>query len=71
MRGFTIILLGLSALLSGCGYNALQGQDEQVKAAWSEVVNQYQRRSDLIPNLVATVSPKRGRRPARSSSPPS
>jgi LemA protein len=55
MRGFTIILLGLSALLSGCGYNALQGQDEQAKAAWSEVVNQYQRRSDLIPNLVATV----------------
>src|SRR5437868_743046 len=41
--------------LSGCGYNTLQSQDEQVKAAWSEVVNQYQRRSDLIPNLVATV----------------
>jgi hypothetical protein len=55
MRGFTIVLLGLSALLSGCGYNTLQTQDEQVTASWSEVVNQYQRRSDLIPNLVATV----------------
>ncbi len=42
-------------LLSGCGYNQLQSGDEQVKAAWSEVVNQYQRRADLIPNLVATV----------------
>jgi LemA protein len=41
--------------LSGCGYNTLQSQDEQIKAAWSEVINQYQRRSDLIPNLVATV----------------
>ena len=39
----------------GCGYNTIQGQDEQVKAAWSEVVNQYQRRADLIPNLVNTV----------------
>ena len=43
------------ALLSGCGYNTLQQQDEQIKAAWSEVVNQYQRRADLIPNLVNTV----------------
>jgi LemA protein len=42
-------------LLSGCGYNSLQTQDEQIKSAWSEVINQYQRRSDLIPNLVATV----------------
>src|SRR6202034_861216 len=41
--------------LSGCGYNNLQQQDESVKAAWSEVVNQYQRRADLIPNLVNTV----------------
>lgn len=41
--------------LSGCGYNSLQQQDEGVKAAWSEVVNQYQRRADLIPNLVNTV----------------
>ncbi|HEY3074604.1 MAG TPA: LemA family protein, partial [Burkholderiales bacterium] len=42
-------------LLSGCGYNRLQSSDEQVKAAWAEVVNQYQRRADLIPNLVNTV----------------
>lgn len=42
-------------LLSGCGYNALQGGDEGVKAAWAEVLNQYQRRADLIPNLVRTV----------------
>jgi LemA protein len=41
--------------LSGCGYNTIQTQDEAVKAAWSEVVNQYQRRADLIPNLVNTV----------------
>ena len=42
-------------LLTGCGYNRLQSTDEQVKAAWAEVVNQYQRRADLIPNLVNTV----------------
>ena len=41
--------------LGGCGYNNLQGQDENVKAKWSEVVNQYQRRADLVPNLVRTV----------------
>jgi LemA protein len=41
--------------LSGCGYNRFQTLDEQVKAAWSEVLNQYQRRSDLVPNIVATV----------------
>jgi LemA protein len=41
--------------LAGCGYNTLQNEDESVKAAWSEVVNQYQRRADLIPNLVAAV----------------
>ena len=41
--------------LSGCGYNDFQTKDEQVKAAWGEVLNQYQRRADLIPNLVATV----------------
>jgi LemA protein len=40
---------------SGCGYNRVQGADEQVKAAWAEVANQYQRRADLIPNLVASV----------------
>lgn len=42
-------------LLSGCGYNALQSQDEAIKAAWAEVLNQYQRRADLVPNLVSTV----------------
>jgi LemA protein len=41
--------------LAGCGINAIPAQDEQVKAAWSEVLNQYQRRTDLVPNLVATV----------------
>jgi LemA protein len=41
--------------LAGCGYNTLQADDEQVKASWSEVVNQYQRRADLVPNLVNTV----------------
>ncbi|SNT00297.1 LemA protein [Noviherbaspirillum humi] len=45
----------LAALLSACGYNDFQAKDEQVKAAWGEVVNQYQRRADLIPNLVNTV----------------
>ena len=48
-------LLGLALLLSGCGYNTLQSQDETIKAAWAEVLNQYQRRADLVPNLVATV----------------
>ena len=42
-------------LLSGCGYNTLQSQDEQIKAAWAEVLNQFQRRADLVPNLVNTV----------------
>ncbi len=45
----------LTLLLSGCGYNDLQAKDEQVKADWAEVLNQYQRRFDLIPNLVNTV----------------
>ena len=45
----------LALLLSGCGYNSFQTQDEQVKSAWSEVLNQYQRRADLVPNLVNTV----------------
>ena len=48
-------VLGAALFLQGCGYNTLQTQDEQIKSAWSEVLNQYQRRSDLIPNLVATV----------------
>jgi LemA protein len=48
-------MLLLATLLSGCGYNSIQSKDEAVKASWSEVVNQYQRRADLVPNLVATV----------------
>ena len=51
----TSLLLAAAALLSGCGYNQIQTLDEQTKAAWSEVLNQYQRRADLIPNIVATV----------------
>jgi LemA protein len=50
-----VLLLGLALSLSGCGYNTLQSTDEQIKAAWSEVLNQYQRRADLVPNLVETV----------------
>jgi LemA protein len=50
-----LALLVLFGSLSGCGYNSLQGLDETVKAKWAEVENQYQRRSDLIPNLVETV----------------
>lgn len=49
-----VVLLS-SLLLSGCGYNTLQSNDEQIKASWSEVINQYQRRADLVPNLVNTV----------------
>jgi LemA protein len=45
----------LTVLLSGCGYNTFQSTDEQIKASWAEVLNQYQRRADLIPNLVNTV----------------
>ena len=48
-------LLALTLLLSGCGYNTLQALDESVKSAWAEVLNQYQRRADLVPNLVNTV----------------
>jgi LemA protein len=54
-RSAWALMMFAGLLLSGCGYNALQSQDEQVKSAWSEVLNQYQRRSDLIPNLVNTV----------------
>jgi LemA protein len=50
-----LILLMFSLIAGGCGYNALQATDEQIKASWAEVVNQYQRRADLIPNLVETV----------------
>jgi len=56
MTRLAAIFCALAALLlGGCGYNKLQSSDEQVKAAWAEVVNQYQRRADLIPNLVNTV----------------
>jgi LemA protein len=50
-----LILLAALLSLSGCGYNDFQRLDEQTKSAWSEVLNQYQRRADLVPNLVATV----------------
>jgi LemA protein len=52
LAGFALLAL---VALSGCGYNTLQAQDEQVKASWSEVLNQYKRRADLVPNLVNTV----------------
>jgi LemA protein len=52
---FAAASLATLLFLSGCGYNKLQGLDEEVKAAWSEVQNQYQRRADLVPNLVETV----------------
>ena len=52
---FTGLLAACVLALSGCGYNTIQTQDEAVTAAWSEVVNQYQRRADLIPNLVNVV----------------
>ena len=56
MRKLWLILTTLLTLnLAGCGYNTLQVNDEQIKAAWSEVVNQYQRRADLVPNLVNVV----------------
>ena len=56
MQKYLGYLVGIVSLfLTGCGYNTLQSTDEQIKASWSEVVNQYQRRADLIPNLVNTV----------------
>ena len=57
IRKFWLAAFALAATLglSGCGYNDFQKLDEQVKASWSEVLNQYQRRADLIPNIVATV----------------
>ena len=56
MTRIAALLLAVATLaLGGCGYNDMQRGDEQVKAAWAEVVNQYQRRADLIPNLVNTV----------------
>jgi LemA protein len=56
MRKILVLFLTLAVLgLSGCGYNTFQTSDEQVKSSWSEVLNQYQRRADLVPNLVSTV----------------
>ena len=54
-RGKTWVLILLASLLAGCGINNIPSYDEQVKAAWGQVQNQYQRRADLIPNLVETV----------------
>ncbi|WP_028536404.1 LemA family protein [Paludibacterium yongneupense] len=54
MRNVWIVLLVVLSV-SGCGYNTLQSKDEQLKSSWSEVLNQYQRRADLVPNLVDTV----------------
>lgn len=50
-----LVILSLLLVLSGCGYNTLQSGDETINAAWSEVLNQYQRRADLVPNLVNVV----------------
>lgn len=56
MRTLRLLVLSLVAVLaSGCGYNTLQQQDEQIKSAWAEVLNQFQRRADLVPNLISTV----------------
>jgi LemA protein len=56
MRALRVhLILAVAVLASGCGYNRIQQQDESVKAAWAEVLNQYQRRADLVPNLVKTV----------------
>lgn len=54
-RVFSLLTLMFALVLSGCGYNTIQTTDEQVKAAWAEVLNQYQRRADLVPNLVNVV----------------
>src|SRR5882762_10658379 len=57
LRNFRALtyVLAIALVLTGCGVNKIPTLDEQVKAAWSEVLNQYQRRADLIPNLVETV----------------
>jgi LemA protein len=54
-KWMTAFILLATLALSGCGYNTLQATDEQINAAWSEVLNQYQRRADLVPNLVNVV----------------
>jgi LemA protein len=51
----TVLALFAAGVLAGCGYNEIQNKDEAVKAAWAEVISQYQRRADLIPNIVNTV----------------
>ena len=56
MRKLISLIMALAILgLAGCGYNTFQTTDEQVKSSWAEVLNQYQRRADLVPNLVSTV----------------
>jgi LemA protein len=56
MRKLLILIISFTLLsLTGCGYNTFQSTDEQIKASWAEVLNQYQRRSDLVPNLVSTI----------------
>ena len=57
---FSLLMLFATLSLSGCGYNTFQIADEKVKAAWAEVLNQYQRRADLVPNLVNTVKGEAG-----------
>ena len=54
-RHLFFLLLLMTSVLGGCGYNTFQSADEQIKASWSEVLNQYQRRADLVPNLVRVV----------------
>ena len=54
-RILALVLAAITLSLAGCGYNDMQSADEQVKGSWSEVLNQYQRRADLVPNLVNTV----------------
>ena len=55
-RFLSLFIVGVvSTLVTGCGYNQFQSLDEQTKSAWAEVLNQYQRRADLVPNIVATV----------------
>lgn len=54
-RFLNLLLICIALTLSGCGYNQFQALDEQTKSAWAEVLNQYQRRADLVPNIVATV----------------
>ena len=56
MRKLLSLFLAAATLsLAGCGYNTIQSEDEEIKASWAEVLNQYQRRADLVPNLVSTV----------------